>query len=171
MMTLDGSAPYRITVVCLGNICRSPIGEAVIRARLEEAGLTGHVAVDSAGTGDWHIGRGANPRTQDVLDAHGYPHNHTARQITPAWFSRIDLVIAMDATNYADLEQMIQRAGATTELRMMRAFDPDLADLPEPHPDLDVPDPYHGGPADFAEVLRMVERASGGVVAHAATRR
>lgn len=165
------SRPYRITVVCLGNICRSPIGEAVLRARIDEAGLADRVIVDSAGTGDWHLGQGANPRTLAALDAHGYRHDHTARQISPDWLADIDLLLAMDAANYADLEQMIARSGITPELRMMRSFDPDLAGLPEPHPDLDVPDPYNGGPKDFDEVLLMVERASGGVVAHAAALR
>ena len=77
-------APYRITVVCLGNICRSPIGEAVLRARLVDAGLADRVLVDSAGTGDWHLGHPADPRALATLDAHGYPHDHVARQITPA---------------------------------------------------------------------------------------
>ncbi len=159
---------YRITVVCLGNICRSPIGEAVLRARIEEAGLDGRVSVDSAGTGDWHLGQDANPRSVAVLTEHDYRLDHRARQITADWFEDIDLVLAMDAANYADLERM--QRGTRAELRMLRSFDPELAHLREPDPGLDVPDPYYGGPEDFLEVLRMVERASGGVVAHAAAR-
>jgi protein-tyrosine phosphatase len=162
------SHPYRVTVVCLGNICRSPIGEAVLRARIEEAGLADRVVVDSAGTGDWHLGQGANPRAVAVLDAAGYPNDHTARQITPEWFDGIDLVLAMDEANYADLARLLARSGASTELRMLRSFDPDLAHLPEPHPDLVVPDPYYGTDQDFVDVLHMVEKASGGVVSHAA---
>jgi protein-tyrosine phosphatase len=157
--------PFRITVVCLGNICRSPIGEVVLRDRIAAAGLADQVVVDSAGTGDWHIGQGADPRTLAVLDAHGYEHAHTARQITPNWFADIDLVLAMDESNYANLERLIARSGQETELRMMRSFDPGLAHLSEPHPDLDVPDPYYGGPDGFVEVLRMIERASDGLVA------
>lgn len=159
---------YRITVVCLGNICRSPIGEAVLRARVEEAGLAGRVSVDSAGTGNWHLGQGANPRSMSVLAANGYGLDHRARQITPDWFSDIDLALAMDAANFVDLARM--RGDASAELRMLRTFDPELAHLREPDPGLDVPDPYYGGPEDFLEVLRMVERASDGVVAHAAAR-
>jgi len=159
--------PYRITVVCLGNICRSPIGEAVLRARVEDAGLTGRVIVDSAGTGDWHIGQGAHPRTIAALDAHNYAHHHVARQITVDWLADIDLVLAMDEANYADVRSMIIRAGSSTELRMMRSFDPALGGLAEPHRDLNVPDPYHGGPEDFDEVLAMIERASGAVVEYA----
>ena len=161
----DSAAPYRITVVCLGNICRSPIGEAVLRARLDEAGLAEHVVVDSAGTGDWHLGHPADPRALATLDAAGYPHDHVARQITPHWMDGIDLLLAMDAANYRDLARMLPRDGAP-ELRMMRAFDPALAGIPEPSPALDVPDPYYGGMDGFEDVLAMVERATPGTVAH-----
>jgi len=157
--------PYRITVVCLGNICRSPIGEAVLRARLAKAGLADRVLVDSAGTGDWHLGHGADPRSVAVLDAHGYNLDHVARQITPTWLSDIDLLLAMDESNYSNLETMVAHSGLDPELRMMRSFDTDLAHLPEPHPDLDVPDPYYGGADGFIEVLHMIERAADGVVA------
>ena len=160
---LPDGQPFQITVVCLGNICRSPIGEVVLRDRISAAGLGDLVAVDSAGTGDWHLGEGADPRTLAVLDAHGYDHDHTARQITPHWFASIDLALAMDESNYANLERLIARSGQDTELRMMRSFDPTLAHLPEPHPDLDVPDPYYGGPDGFTEVLQMIERASDGL--------
>ena len=157
--------PYRVTVVCLGNICRSPLGEVVLRDRVARAGLADLVVVDSAGTGDWHIGHDADPRARSTAIAHGYDMDHRARQITPDWFADIDLAIAMDESNYADLERLIARSGSDVELRMMRAFDPDLAHLPEPHPDLAVPDPYYGGGEDFVTVLRMLERASDGLVA------
>jgi protein-tyrosine phosphatase len=78
--------------------------------------------------------------------------------------SEIDLLLAMDETNYANLERMVAHSGVEPELRMMRSFDPALAHLPEPHPDLDVPDPYYGGPEGFVDVLQMIERASNGVV-------
>ena len=158
--------PYRITVVCLGNICRSPIGEAVLRERILAAGLADRVAVDSAGTGDWHIGHPADPRSRETLLAAGYPGwDHQARQITPNWFAAIDLALAMDEANYADLERLISRSGQETELRMMRSFDPVLAHLAEPSAGLDVPDPYFGGPEGFVEVLAMVERAADGLLA------
>lgn len=157
-------APYRITVVCLGNICRSPIGEAVLRARLVDAGLADRVQVDSAGTGDWHLGHPADPRALATLDAHGYPHDHVARQIAPHWMDGIDLLLAMDEANYADLARMLPSGGAGPELRMMRSFDPALAHLSEPHAELSVPDPYYGGPEGFDEVLRMIEQAADGIV-------
>jgi protein-tyrosine phosphatase len=155
--------PFRITVVCLGNICRSPIGEAVLRSRLARAGLADRVRVDSAGTGDWHLGHPADPRALATLDAHDYPHDHVARQIGPHWMDDIDLLLAMDEANYADLARMLPAAGGP-ELRMMRSFDRALAHLPEPHPDLAVPDPYYGRPEGFDEVLRMIEQAADGIV-------
>ena len=154
---------YRITVVCLGNICRSPIGEAVLRARLADAGLGEQVAVDSAGTGDWHLGHPADPRALATLDAAGYPHDHVARQIAPHWMDGIDLLLAMDEANYRDLARMLPTDGGP-ELRMFRSFDPALAGLQEPHPDLAVPDPYYGGPEGFVEVLHMIEQAADGIV-------
>ena len=165
-MDTAGQGPFRITVVCLGNICRSPIGEAVLRDRVNGADLPRAVAIDSAGTGDWHRGQGADPRALAVLDAHGYPHEHIARQITPNWFAEIDLALAMDEANYADLERLIARSGQQPDLRMMRAFDPALAGAGEPSAQLDVPDPYYGGPEGFEEVLRMIEAASDGLVTH-----
>ena len=156
--------PYRITVVCLGNICRSPIGEAVLRARLADAGLADRVTVDSAGTGDWHIGHPADPRALATLDEAGYPHDHVARQIGPHWMDDIDLLLAMDEANYRDLQRMLPANGSGPELRMMRSFDPALAGIAEPSADLAVPDPYYGGPEGFAEVLQMIEKAADGLV-------
>lgn len=155
---------FRVTVVCLGNICRSPIGEVVLRDRINRAGFAERVIVDSAGTGDWHVGQGANPRSVAVLDAHGYPHDHRARQIDASWLPEIDLALAMDVTNFRDLQVLIAESGASTELRMLRSFDPTLSGIPEPDARLDVPDPYHGTDNDFLTVLKMIEAASDGLV-------
>lgn len=161
-------APYRITVVCLGNICRSPMGEAVLRDRVEASGLGDRVVVDSAGTGDWHIGHPADQRAQATLVAEGYDLDHRARQINADWMADIDLVVAMDESNYANLVAMIEESGLAEEqrpeLRMMRSFDPALAHLPTPHPDLAVPDPYFGDADGFAESLAMIEKAADGIV-------
>ena len=95
---------YRITAVCLGNICRSPMAEAVIRARVEDAGLADHVLVDSAGTDGWHIGEDADPRALQTLRAAGYDLAHSGRQITTEWFiepGHPDLLLTMDASNNA----------------------------------------------------------------------
>lgn len=164
------SKPYQVTVICLGNICRSPIGEAVLRDRIAEVGLAEQITVDSAGTGDWHIGQGANAKSITTLNQHGYQLDHTARQITPSWFEDIDLALVMDTKNYSDVGALIEISGSQVELRMMRAFDPALSGITEPDPALDVPDPYHGTMDDFLTVLRMIEAASDGLVSELALR-
>ena len=160
--------PYRITVVCLGNICRSPMGEAVLRDRLEAAGLGDRVVVDSAGTGDWHIGHPADQRAHATLLEAGYELDHRARQIDPTWMAGIDLIVAMDESNFANLEVMLEESGLADDelpqLRMMRSYDPDLTHLEAPHPDLVVPDPYFGETDGFADSLAMIEKAADGLV-------
>lgn len=153
---------YRITAVCLGNICRSPMAEAVIRARAREAGLGDTVVVDSAGTGRWHVGQGADPRALRALHRRGYTLDHTVRQFHPDWTSddhplRPDLVLAMDTANHREL----LRLGVPPDtLRMMRAFDPAYVSGIPP----DVPDPYDGGDGDFNDVLDMLENAASGLI-------
>ena len=162
---MTAEQPYRITVVCLGNICRSPMGEAVLRDRVHRAGLADRVLVDSAGTGDWHLGYPADARASSVLLAAGYePWDHTSRQITANWFADIDLVLAMDESNYTDLQWLIERSGWEPELRMLRSFDPELSAIPEPDSRLSVPDPYYGGADGFDLVLDMVERGVDGLI-------
>ena len=155
---------YRITVVCLGNICRSPIGEVVLADRIERAGLAHLVEVDSAGTGDWHVGHGADPRSVETLIRHGYDIEHAARQITHDWIEHIDLILVMDTSNYADVRMLMELSDSATEMHMFRAFDPQCAAIPEPDPELDVPDPYFGGNEGFEIVLDMIERAANGLI-------
>jgi protein-tyrosine phosphatase len=162
--TVSAVTTYRITAVCLGNICRSPIAEAVLRDRVINAGLGDLIFVDSAGTGDWHIGRDADPRTVSTLLRHDYDLDHRARQIQADWFNTLDLVLAMDSSNYQNLQTMAAEAGVEADIRMIRSFDPDLMHLDEPHPELDVPDPYYGGDDGFVDVLRMIERAADALV-------
>lgn len=167
MASLPGM-PFRITTVCLGNICRSPVAEAVLRHRISAAGLGDRVVVESAGTGDWHVGHGMDRRSRAVLDAARYDHDHTARQITGAWLTAPegpDLLLAMDAANYRDLVRMTAGAGSAVEVRMLRSFDPAMAGIVEPDPRLDLPDPYYGDAAEFAAMLAMVEPAADGLVA------
>ncbi|WP_340377700.1 low molecular weight protein-tyrosine-phosphatase [Streptomyces sp. SS7] len=150
---------YRVCFVCTGNICRSPMAESVFRTRVAEAGLDDVVEVDSAGTGDWHEGEGADPRTLSVLEEHGYALDHTARMFRPSWFGRVDLVIALDAGHLKTLRRLAPTAQDAAKVRLLRAYDP-AADGA-----LDVPDPYYGGPDGFEECLRMVEAAADGLLA------
>ncbi|GGW61417.1 low molecular weight protein-tyrosine-phosphatase [Streptomyces griseoloalbus] len=150
---------YRVCFVCTGNICRSPMAESVFRARVAEAGLDGLVEVDSAGTGGWHEGEGADPRTVTVLREHGYDAGHTARQFDPSWFARLDLVIALDSGHLRALRRLAPTERDADKVRLLRSYDPAAED------DLDVPDPYYGGAETFDECLEMVEAASTGLLA------
>ncbi|MER6344792.1 low molecular weight protein-tyrosine-phosphatase [Streptomyces sp. NPDC001595] len=150
---------YRVCFVCTGNICRSPMAESVFRARVEEAGLDGVVVVDSAGTGGWHEGDPADPRTVAVLEEHGYDSAHTARQFRADWFDRLDLVVALDAGHATALRRLAPGEQDARKVRLLRSYDPAAGD------DLDVPDPYYGGMDGFEECLEMVEAASAGLLA------
>ncbi|NUR43868.1 MAG: low molecular weight phosphotyrosine protein phosphatase [Streptomyces sp.] len=149
---------YRVCFVCTGNICRSPMAESVFRARTAEAGLDDRVEVDSAGTGGWHEGDGADPRTVSVLEEHGYDSAHTARQFRPSWFARLDLVIALDHGHLKALRRLAPTAEDAAKVRLLRSYDISAGD------DLDVPDPYYGGMDGFEECLEMVEAASEGLL-------
>jgi len=136
----------RVLIVCLGNICRSPTAEAVLRVRLCEAGLEGRVEVDSAGTGGWHIGMPPDARSQRHAKLRGYDLSKLrGRQISDIDFNRFDLVLAMDDDNLVDLEQM-KPPNTHAEVRLFAAQA--------------VPDPYHGPAAGFEHVLDLIERAS-----------
>ncbi|MET8247381.1 low molecular weight protein-tyrosine-phosphatase [Streptomyces sp. NPDC005202] len=150
---------FRVCFVCTGNICRSPMAESVFRARVEEAGLDDLIEVDSAGTGGWHEGDGADPRTVAVLEEHGYEIDHTARQFQPSWFARLDLVIALDSGHLRALRRLAPTEQDAAKVRLLRSYDPAAG------PDLDVPDPYYGGMDGFEECLEMVEAASTGLLA------
>ncbi|WP_181808052.1 low molecular weight protein-tyrosine-phosphatase [Streptomyces shenzhenensis] len=150
---------YRVCFVCTGNICRSPMAESVFRARLAEAGLDDRVDADSAGTGGWHEGDGADPRTVRVLRERGYDIDHTARQFQASWFVRLDLVIALDAGHLKALRRLAPTEEDARKVRLLRSYDPAAGD------DVDVPDPYYGGLDGFEECLEMVEAASEGLLA------
>lgn len=155
-----GAMTYRVCLVCMGNICRSPMAETVLRRTLAEHGLGERVAVDSAGTGGWHVGDPMDERALRTLAEHGYDGSaHRARQFTSGWFDRYDLVLAMDRDNLSFLRRI---APDGVEVRLFRSFDPAARAGAE------VPDPYYGGPEGFEEVLRLVEAASEGVAKHIA---
>lgn len=149
----------RVLMVCMGNICRSPTAEGVLRAKLRHAGLVAQVEVDSAGTHDYHVGAPPDHRSQQHALARGYDLSTLrARQVERADFERFDLVLAMDEDNLALLEELCppHRRGRL-QLLMAYAADP-AASV--------VPDPYYGGPAHFEQVLDLVERACDALVLH-----
>lgn len=139
-----------LLMVCLGNICRSPLAEGLMRRELDRAGLT-DFGVDSCGTGDWHIGDLADPRSRRVARAHGLELTHRARQLKTEDFRRFDLILAMDASNLNDLRALAPDAAARAKVRLIREWDPQ-GEGP-------VPDPYYGTEADFEGVYQMLERS------------
>ncbi|MBA1213263.1 low molecular weight protein-tyrosine-phosphatase [Pseudomonas oryzihabitans] len=151
----------RILFVCMGNICRSPTAEGILRAKLDAAGLAEAVELDSAGTGDWHVGKAPDARAIQAAAGRGYDIGDLrARQVTADDFQRFDLILAMDQDNLAWLKQLRPGTGAVPELFLARqglAVD-------------EVPDPYYGGAAGFARVLDLLESACDGLVAEVAAR-
>lgn len=154
----------RIMMVCLGNICRSPMAASVLRGKLAAAGYP-DIEVRSSGTSSWHVGESADRRAEGTLRAAGYDPTHTARQIQPTDLSAYDLVLAMDDDNFTVLGSFPD-FGA--HVQKFRSFDPAVrAASAEEVPD--VPDPYYGGSDGFADVLAMVERTCDEIVARIAT--
>lgn len=153
---------YAVALVCLGNICRSPMSHVVLEDRLSAAGLSEQVRVTSGGTGGWHVGGAMDSRAAATLTAAGYdPTRHRARQYDGTWADEHDLVLAMDRQNLADLRAVSPGLDTDGRLRLFRDHDP-------AEPGGEVPDPYYGGDEGFEEVLAMVERTSDALVAQLA---
>jgi protein-tyrosine phosphatase len=150
----------RICFVCLGNICRSPTAEAVMRHLVEEAGLEGRIAIESAGTGDWHVGGARDRRSRAVGAARGIPLEGEAQQFTRADFERFDHVLAMDRANRDELLRLARDERDRAKVRLLRSFEPGAP------PEAEVPDPYYGGPRGFEEVFDICERACRGLLVH-----
>ncbi|HEY1133918.1 MAG TPA: low molecular weight protein-tyrosine-phosphatase [Nocardioides sp.] len=149
-------ASYRIAVVCLGNICRSPIADVVIEERLVTAGLSDVVRVESFGTGPWHAGEPMDGRSERVLREAGYDASrHRAQQITAEHAGRFDLVLGMDGANVTDLLDLLP--DDADRVHRFRDLDPEGPG--------DVPDPYTGGPEGFTSTLATVERTADALVA------
>ncbi|MGW1839131.1 low molecular weight protein-tyrosine-phosphatase [Streptomyces sp. NPDC002067] len=159
-MSRTSHRPFRVCFVCTGNICRSPMAESVFRAEVAAAGLGDRVVADSAGVDGWHEGEGADPRTVAALTAAGYPADHRARRFDAAWFAGRDLVIALDGGHLRALRRMAPGPGDAAKVHLLRSYDPAGPGAGA----LDVPDPYYGGPAEFAACLEMVEAACAGLL-------
>jgi protein-tyrosine phosphatase len=149
-----------VLFVCLGNICRSPVAEGVFRDIVTSVGLGDRFDVDSAGTSDYHIGDGPDPRAAGEAKRRGLSLDHAARQIGAEDFERFDYVIAMDASNLGRIRRLATGANGDAEVHLLRSFDDTARD------DLEVPDPYFGGADGFADVHDMIERASRGLLEH-----
>ncbi|PWW36009.1 MULTISPECIES: low molecular weight protein-tyrosine-phosphatase [Paenibacillus] len=136
-----------VLFVCLGNICRSPMAEAVLRHKVSERGLDQQILVDSAGTGDWHVGKPPHEGTRTLLDSYKISYaNMAARQFASADFTHFDYIICMDDSNAANVRSVT--GGADADIIKMMDLLPDET-LRE------VPDPYYTG--NFEEVYRLVD--------------
>jgi protein-tyrosine phosphatase len=146
----------RILFVCMGNICRSPTAEGVMRRLVADAGLD--VEIDSAGVGGWHAGEPPDRRATLAAGRRGITLEGAARAITLDDFRHYDLLIALDRSNLRELLAIAPDEEAAEKIRLLREFDPSAGG------DLDVPDPYYGGDRGFETVLDMVEAACRGLI-------
>jgi protein-tyrosine phosphatase len=157
---------YRVMTVCTGNICRSPMAEVVLRARLAAAGLADEVVVDSTGVSDEEWGNPIDQRARRVLVGHGYAggDGHRARQVSADELADRDLVLPMTALHARSLRRLDPEANVV----MLRRFDPSAPVVSDPRDErhLDIDDPWFGGPQEFEQCLAQIEAAADGVVAY-----
>ena len=153
-------APLRLCFVCLGNICRSPTAEGIMRTIVRDAGLASRIEVESAGTGTWHLGEPADRRARATAKARGVVLDGVARQFTEDDFDRFDYVLVVDETVRAVLAARARTDDQRAKLHLLRAFDPASA------PGAAVPDPYYGGQDGFDAVFDICDAGCRGLLAH-----
>ena len=148
----------RVLMVCLGNICRSPTAEAMLRRKVHEAGLDDRIEVDSAGTADYHVDSPPDRRAIAHGERRGLEMRHLrGRQVSREDFERLDHVLAMDEDNLMNLRRL-RPSGSHAKLALLLSYAPEAGAL-------EVPDPYYGGPEGFETVLDLVEAAADGFIA------
>ena len=143
----------KILFVCLGNICRSPLGEGLMKHKIEERGLKNRFEVDSCGTGAWHIGEAPDPRTLDNAKSNGIILNHRGRQIHAGDLEEFDHILAMDRSNFNNILKLNNSGKYRHKIKLLRDFDPDESGA-------DVPDPYFGGNDGFQLVFDIIDKCT-----------
>jgi protein-tyrosine phosphatase len=151
----------KLLFVCLGNICRSPTAEGVMRGLVAREGLEDEIEIDSAGTGAWHVGSAPDSRATAAAMGRGVTLEGQARKVIPGDFEEFDLILAMDGSNLHDLRELAGDDEQRAKVHLLREFDP----ASEGESDLDVPDPYYGGERGFQDVFDFVQAACEGLLA------
>jgi protein-tyrosine phosphatase len=144
----------KVLFVCLGNICRSPLAEAIFKHKLKERGLTAKVDADSCGTSNYHIGDNPDPRTIANAKKNGVSIDHCGRQLSVDDLDAFDYILAMDSSNFRNIHLILKDEKHKPKIQMMRDYDPQGKG--------DVPDPYYGGEKNFQEVFEILDRTMDG---------
>lgn len=153
-------------MVCLGNICRSPMAAAVLVGKSSSL-KSPSIKVNSSGTGSWHVGQGPHPSSQKIWEAAGYKHNHVAQQFKVSDFFTHDLILVMDSSNYHNVIDLAATVEHRNKVFYLRSFDPALNRIDPLSADyfkLEVPDPYNQSDEAYEATLAMVERAVDGLL-------
>jgi len=153
------SDPTRILFVCLGNICRSPLAEAVFRHKVRERGVEDQFEIDSAGTSGYHNGAPPDARSSETARRRGVELAGQSRRLGAADLRRFDYVIAMDGENLHEIRALEAAAGGSARIHRLREWDPEASSA-------DVPDPYYGGPGGFDDVHDIVDRSCQALLDH-----
>lgn len=166
LSSLKARPEIRIEMVCLGNICRSPMAAAVLHNKAKALNNP-KLIVSSSGTSGWHKGEGPNPNSLEVWESAGYSYEHISRPFAVEVFDYADLILAMDLTNRANILSGARTPADREKVMMLRSFDSKLSDINVTAPDaeaLQVPDPWGENLAAYREVLIMIEIATDGLI-------
>jgi len=147
----------KILFVCLGNICRSPLAEAIFLHKIMEKGLESRFQVNSCGTADYHIGDSPDPRTIKNAARNGVAIKHLGQQLSAEDLRNFDLILPMDASNYNNILRLENAGSYKEKIKLMRSFDPTGRGQ-------DVPDPYNGTEKNFQEVFEILDRSIEGLI-------